>query len=142
MAQRRSGGPQTPEGKAVISTNALKHGLRSVRPVLDGIESEEEWQSHRQGVVGDFAPEGYLETIPDLVVEVVSKNDTRNYLARKVNDYLRAGVRVVWIVDPASQTLVEHRASSEPTVHDANAVVELPELIPGFQLCVADVFRV
>ena len=72
MAQRRSGGPQTPEGKAVISTNALKHGLSSVRPVLDGIESEEEWQSHRQGIVGDFAPEGYLETyLAELVAELL-----------------------------------------------------------------------
>lgn len=33
-----------------------------------------------------LSPEGYLETIPALVVEVVSKNDTRKYLARKVND--------------------------------------------------------
>jgi Uma2 family endonuclease len=50
-------------------------------------------------------PEGYLETIPDLVVEVVSKNDTRRYLERKTNDYLRAGVAIVWLVDPAKRTL-------------------------------------
>jgi hypothetical protein len=72
MAQRRSGGPQTTEGKAVVSTNALKHGLRSVRPVLDGIESEEEWQSHRQGIVRDFEPEGYLETyLAELIAELL-----------------------------------------------------------------------
>lgn len=53
--------------------------------------------------------EGYLETIPDLIVEVASKNDTAAYLERKANDYLRAGVRVVWIADPQTKTLTEHR---------------------------------
>jgi Uma2 family endonuclease len=85
-------------------------------------------------------PEGYLETIPDLVVEVVSKNDTRKYLARKTNEYLQAGVAIVWLVDPAKRTLVEHRPGQEPRTFDATATVELPELIPGFQLRLADVF--
>ncbi len=53
-----------------------------------------------------LSKEGYLETIPDLVVEVVSKNDTRKYTDRKVNDYLKAGVRIVWVVDPAKRQLV------------------------------------
>ena len=47
-----------------------------------------------------LSPEGYLETIPDLVVEVVSKNDTRAYTRRKVEDYLAAGVRLIWVADP------------------------------------------
>ncbi len=84
--------------------------------------------------------EGYLETIPDLVVEVVSKNDGRTYLARKVNDYLRAGVVIVWLFDPAKRTLIEHRAGQEPRTFDVSATVELPDLIPGFQLRLADVF--
>ena len=46
--------------------------------------------------------EGYLETIPDLVVEVRSKNDTLPAVQRKVDDYLTAGVKVVWVVDPAA----------------------------------------
>lgn len=84
--------------------------------------------------------QGYLETIPDLVVEVVSKNDRRAYLMRKVNDYLRAGVSIVWLVYPTRRTLVEHRAQREPVTYDESATVELPELIPGFQLRLADVF--
>lgn len=84
--------------------------------------------------------EGYSETIPDLVVEVVSKNDTRAYLTRKIKDYLHAGVVIVWLVDPAKRTLVEHRSGCEPVTYDGAATVELPELIPGFQLRLDDVF--
>jgi Uma2 family endonuclease len=85
-------------------------------------------------------PEGYLETIPDLVVEIVSKNDTRAYLTRKIKDYFRAGVTIAWLVDPAKKTLVEHRAEREPIAYEESAVVELPELIPDFQLQLTELF--
>ncbi|MDZ4780677.1 MAG: Uma2 family endonuclease [Planctomycetia bacterium] len=85
--------------------------------------------------------EGYYETIPDLVVEVESKNDTRAYLKRKVSDYHLAGVSIVWIVNPKKRTLVEYRAGLAPVTFDEAATVELPGLIPGFRLRLADVFN-
>lgn len=85
--------------------------------------------------------EGYLETIPDLVVEVASKNDTAAYLERKANDYLRAGVRVVWIADPQTKTLTEHRRDVQPRVFAETETVAVPEIIPGLQLGLQDVFR-
>src|SRR3954447_6981745 len=48
------------------------------------------------------SPEGYLETIPDLVVEVRSKNDSQPAVERKVEDYLTAGVGPLWVSDPAA----------------------------------------
>jgi len=87
------------------------------------------------------SPEGYLETIPDLVVEVVSKNDTRRYVSRKVSDYLAAGVKVVWVADPPSRTITEHRPGREPVVYRPENVLTIEDLIPGFQLQVADAFE-
>jgi len=87
------------------------------------------------------SPEGYYETIPDLIVEVVSKNDSRNYLRRKVNDYLQAGVAIVWLVDPAKRTLVEYRSGQEALTYDESATVLLPDLIPDFTLALAEVFN-
>lgn len=86
--------------------------------------------------------EGYLETIPDLIVEVVSKNDTQPYVERKVADYFRAGVRVVWVADPGARTLTEHRRDAEPRVLAENETVSLPDLIPGLHLSLKDVFCV
>lgn len=85
--------------------------------------------------------EGYLETIPELVVEVVSKNDTQPFVERKVADYLRAGVQVVWIADPNSRTLTEHRRDAEPRVFAENETVSLPDLIPGLRFPLKEVFR-
>jgi len=84
--------------------------------------------------------EGYLETIPDLVVEVVSKNDTAPYVQRKIDDYLLAGVRIVWVADPDTRTLTEHRRDAKPRVFAGAEIVTLPELIPGLQLSLEDVF--
>jgi len=84
--------------------------------------------------------EGYLETIPDLVVEVVSKNDTGPYVGRKVDDYLQAGVRVVWVADPDARTLAEHRRDAKPRLFGQDETVELPEMLPGLKLSLKEVF--
>ncbi|MCS6951167.1 MAG: Uma2 family endonuclease, partial [bacterium] len=47
---------------------------------------------------------------PDLVAEVVSPGDTFSEVAEKVDDWLRAGVRIVWVVDPVQQTVRVYRA--------------------------------
>jgi len=87
------------------------------------------------------SPEGYLETIPELVVEIRSKNDSPAYIRRKVEHYLRAGVENVWLVDPAAKTVTIHAPNGEPTTHGIGDTLELGDLIPGFSLPVADVFR-
>jgi Uma2 family endonuclease len=87
------------------------------------------------------SPEGYLETIPELVVEIRSKNDSLKYVQRKVDHYLKAGVEVVWIADWSAMTVTAHSADSEPIVHNSTDTLQLPELIPGFSIPVADVFR-
>lgn len=83
------------------------------------------------------SPEGYLETIPDLVVEIASRNDTKPYLRRKVEDYRRAGVRLVWLVEPKPQTITVYRAGADPVVLREGDVLTAEEIIPGFQLAVA-----
>lgn len=88
-----------------------------------------------------LSPEGYLETIPELVVEVLGKHDTQTYIARNVSDYLQAGVRKVWVVDPEMKCVTEYAATAEAQVFDATTTITLPEIIPGFALPVAELFR-
>jgi Uma2 family endonuclease len=85
---------------------------------------------------------GYLETIPDLVVEVRSPNDTLPSVPDKVRDYLTAGVRVVWVADPAAQTITAHRRDQEPQVHVAADMLTVEDIIPGFRVRVQDMFEV
>lgn len=87
------------------------------------------------------SPEGYLETIPHLVVEVRSKNDTQPYLDRKAQDYLTAGVRVVWVADPDARTVTEYRPNNPPVVFGDSDTLAVDDIIPGFRLPVRDAFQ-
>jgi Uma2 family endonuclease len=84
--------------------------------------------------------EGYLETIPELVVEVRSKNDGASMVANKVADYLKAGVQVVWVADPADRTVTVHRSDREPQVLRGSDAITCEGILPGFRLALADVF--
>jgi len=84
--------------------------------------------------------EGYLETIPELIAEVRSKNDTNKKIEDKVAAYHRAGVVVVWVPDPATCTLTVYRAAEQPVDLKADDLLTFPDLIPGFQVAVRDLF--
>ena len=85
--------------------------------------------------------EGYLETIPEFIVEIRSKNDSLKYVQRKVQHYLKAGVEVVWVVDSAAMTVTVYTATGEPVVCGDSDTLQLPGRIPGFSMPVADVFQ-
>jgi Uma2 family endonuclease len=85
--------------------------------------------------------QGYLTTIPELVVEVCSKNDSANFIRRKIEHYLKAGVQIVWIVEPELKSITIHRQSGLPATLSMDGVLTLEGIIPDFALPLADVFR-
>jgi Uma2 family endonuclease len=85
--------------------------------------------------------EGYLETIPEIVVEVRSKNDWAPYVDRKVADYLQAGVQLVIVADQSTKSVVTHRAGGASQSFAENEFLTLGELLPDFRMSVADLFN-
>ncbi len=85
-----------------------------------------------------MSKEGYLETIPKLVVEVRSKNDTWPEIESKAAEYLAAGVEQVWALDPSTRSI---RAYSSTGVQDlaTTDTVTAPFLL-GFAVPVAEFF--
>ncbi|MFM9964763.1 MAG: Uma2 family endonuclease [Planctomycetaceae bacterium] len=79
--------------------------------------------------------------VPDLAVEVVSPNDLYHEVEEKVEEYLQAGVRLVWVVDPHKQRIRIHRANG--TVQDLRPHDELSgeDVLVGFRCPVSEVFR-
>ena len=59
---QKSTGPQTPEGKAAVSQNALKHGLSARRDVII-TESQAEFDIHSKALLAELAPQGPMESI-------------------------------------------------------------------------------
>lgn len=85
--------------------------------------------------------QGWLETIPDLAVEVRSKNDTTRAVLNKVRDDLKAGVKLVWVADPNRETVTVYRRGRKPEVFRKNDTLTADDIIPGFRMSVADVFH-
>ncbi len=74
----------------------------------------------------------FSEVPPDLAVEVLSPSDANVDMERKVQQYLAAGVRSVWILDPAAGTLRQIAAGGgERVTTHPDAIVEDP-VLPGF----------
>ena len=57
-----STGPRTPEGKAQVSQNALKHGLTSSQVVI-GPGQQEEFDTLQAALLADLDPQGAVEVV-------------------------------------------------------------------------------
>ena len=78
---------------------------------------------------------------PDLAVEVISPNDRYVEVMEKVERYARAGVPLVWLVDPRRRVVEVHALGQPPlTLHESDTL-DGGDVLPGFALLVADIFR-
>ena len=82
----------------------------------------------------------YGEVPPVLAVEVLSPNDKVNKVNRKIADYLRSGVGLVWLADPEERTVTVYRRGHEPRLHEPSEELTGEDILPGLTLKVADCF--
>src|SRR5688572_5220657 len=68
-------------------------------------------------------PTGHTRIAPDLAVEVISPNDLATEIDEKIAEYLAAGVRLVWVVNPQMKSVRIHR----PTDAKLGAISALSE---------------
>ena len=78
---------------------------------------------------------------PDLAVEVLSKSNTKAEIRRKLVEYFDAGVRLVWLVDPRTRTVVVHTAPKASTKLAVGKTLEGGDVLPGFALPLAELFE-
>jgi len=77
-------------------------------------------------------PTSYLEFAPDLVVEVLSPGDRPGEVLAKVGDWLEAGARLVWVIDPDRRLARVYRADgTEHTLDDTGQLLG-EDVLPGF----------
>lgn len=89
---------------------------------------------------GPLPREGYY-TAPDLAVEVRSPSDRWPDVLEKVSEYLKAGVAVVVVLDPRTNSAFVYRADHEPQTFGPDDTLTLPDVLPGFELVVRRVFE-
>jgi Uma2 family endonuclease len=84
---------------------------------------------------------GYAALAPDLVAEVVSPDDRRGELLAKVGDWLDAGVRLVWVIDPGRKEVHVHRPDGSISIVGVGDVVDGEDTLPGFHFTVSELLE-
>ena len=86
-------------------------------------------------------PEGYADFAPDLVVEVRSPSDRPGPLLAKIGDWLDAGTRVVWVVDPRARQVAIYREDGAQCLLEGEDVLQDDALLPGFEFPLVELFE-
>jgi Uma2 family endonuclease len=82
-----------------------------------------------------------LILVPDLVVEVVSPGDTYSEIDEKVARYLNDGVKLIWVINPQTQTVnVYTLGSSQFTRLTAADTLDGGDILPEFKLAIKELF--
>jgi Uma2 family endonuclease len=82
-----------------------------------------------------------IDGVPVLVVEILSPNDTEEQTNEKVDDYLAAGVPLVWVIDPHDRTVLVYQPGTEPTLFNARQELSGEPQLPGFRVGVSHLFE-
>jgi Uma2 family endonuclease len=86
-------------------------------------------------------PEGHARLAPDLVVEVVSPNDTFYEVAQKMAEYRLARVRLVWLVIPPTRTVQIRRLDGSLAEVGEEGELSGEDVVPGFRCSVRELFQ-
>jgi Uma2 family endonuclease len=84
---------------------------------------------------------GFCPVPPDLAVEVISPSDRKADMAQKQVLYAKAGVPLVWWVDPDRKTVTVHRLGQAPEIIETTGVLDGGDVLPGFELKLHSIFR-
>jgi Uma2 family endonuclease len=85
-------------------------------------------------------PRGHTRIPPDLAVEVVSPNDLYSEVREKVEEYLVAGVRLIWIVAPDTRSIEVVRADGTVSLLHADDELAGEDVLPDFRCGVCELF--
>ena len=85
---------------------------------------------------------GFWPGPPDLAGEVVSPSDSMAEVQSKAQEYLRKGVRLVWVVLPEKRAVAVYRPGAPSETLSEHDVLDGGEVVPGFRYPLARLFAV
>jgi Uma2 family endonuclease len=78
---------------------------------------------------------------PVLAVEILSPSDKHEEITEKVQEYLNAGVALVWVIDPVLRTVTVCRPDAAPVLFNVHQELTAEPHLPGFRVAVAEIFE-
>lgn len=123
-----------------ITHHVKRHGLGRVYAAETGFRLHADPDTVRAPDVAFVARErlpepgtaGFMDAAPDLVVEVLSPGDRPREVRRKVEQWLAAGGRLVWVVDPDDMSATAYRPDGRVADIEAGGTLSGEDVLPGF----------
>ena len=85
-------------------------------------------------------PPQFIDTYPDLVIEVHSPYDRKVHEERKIERYLSAGTSLVWLVNPKTEIVTVHRLDQAPRRLTKDDILSGEDVLPGFAIPIRAIF--
>ncbi len=76
---------------------------------------------------------GYAALSPDLLAEILSPDDRPGEVLAKVADWLAAGTRLVWVIDPERAEVRVHRQDGSLSLLREMDDLDGEDVLPGFR---------
>lgn len=89
---------------------------------------------------GAWERRGFWRIAPDLVVEVLSPSSRAAVIREKVGEYLAAGSRMVWVIDPGARRVEVHRPGGDVRRITVDGELDGADVLPGFRVRAAELF--
>lgn len=133
---------------SLLRAHVATHGLGLVVAAETGFLLAQDPDTVRAPDVGfvhrdrvpDPEPLGYAPLAPDLAVEVLSPGDRPGETLAKVGEWLSAGTRLVWVVDPVHQLARVYRADGSETLLAEADALDGEDVVAGFNCPLREIF--
>ena len=118
-------------GRVYTAETTFRLGERAVKPDAAFVAATNLPEDRRQS-----SPQP-----PDLAVEVVSPSDTLYSVAEKALDYLNAGTRLVWVIEPVTKTVTVYRSRTDIRTLKCGDTLTGEDVVKGFACQVEALFE-
>jgi len=95
---------------------------------------------HKDHLPTELPEEAFWPGAPDLAVEVVSPGDTFGEVDEKVQAWLDAGARMVWVVNPQGRNVTVYRSATDVKTLTPSDELSGEDVVPGFACRVGEIF--
>ncbi len=109
-------------GKVYTADTTFQVGERVAKPDVAFVATERLTGDKKKG----------LPIPPDLAVEVVSPSDVLSRIVEKAFNYLAAGTRLVWVIEPTAKTVTVYRSETDITLLQRDDTLTGEDVVEGF----------
>ncbi len=118
-------------GRLYIAETTFQLGDRVVKPDVAFVSTERLSEDKLKG----------FSVAPDLAIEIVSPTDKHYDVTEKALAYLKAGTRLVWVIEPIMKTVMVYRSEMDFILLNFEDTLTGEDVVEGFTCPVAQLFE-